>query len=67
MSDVYVVGTKAVYCNSITDIKSNCVVSKEVSKSSNVIPVNILDDKGEVQYQNAWVSKDNLTFEERIY
>lgn len=63
MSNTYAVGTKAVYCNSITDIKSNCVISKEVSKDSNVIPVNILDEAGEVQYQNAWVSKDNLTFE----
>lgn len=63
MIGVYSVGDTAIYSNPITNMKAKCVVAKETQTNSNVIPVNILDEKGEVIYKNAWVSKENLTFD----
>lgn len=59
---IYEVGTKAIYISTITNVKTDCVVSIETLKTSNIIPVNLLDKDGKVTYKDAWVSKDNLTF-----
>ena len=64
MSKTHAVGKKAIYKNPITGIVANCTIAKEVPEQSNVVPVNILNAKGEVEYENAWVSKENLTFED---
>lgn len=61
-SETIAVGTKGVYTNAITGMKCNCEVSKEVSKVANVIPVNLFNADGIVEYKNAWVSRENIEF-----
>jgi hypothetical protein len=57
-------GTKCTYTNPITGLKNDCVVAREVNFDANVFPVNILNQNGEIEYKNCWVSKENVSFDE---
>lgn len=48
-------GDTGTYVNSVIDMKTKFEVAKDTDIKAKIIPVNLFNDKGEIEYNNAYI------------